>query len=54
MASMVGVLALYIILMNYIGYFFSSMLFFILINRIVGFRAWAGNLAVSTEMTVIF
>ena len=54
MASMVGVLALYIILMNYIGYFFSSMLFFILINRIVGFRAWAGNLAVSTAMTVIF
>ena len=54
MASMVGILALYIFLMNYIGYFFSSMVFFVLINRIVGFRAWPGNLAVSVAMAVIF
>jgi len=54
MVCMVGVLALYIILMNYIGYFFSSMFFFILINRIVGFRAWPGNFAVSMAMTIGF
>ena len=54
MASMVGVLALYIFLLDYIGYFFSSMVFFVLLNKIVGFRAWMSNLAVSIAMTLIF
>ena len=54
MASMVGVLALYIFLLEYIGYFFSSMFFFVLLNRIVGFRGWTSNLAVSIAMTLIF
>jgi len=54
MASMVGVLALYILLMDYIGYFFSSILFFILINKIVGFRAWPRTLAASLAMAVVF
>ena len=54
MASMVGVLALYIFLLDYIGYFLSSMFFFILLNKIVGFRAWMSNLAVSMAMTLIF
>jgi putative tricarboxylic transport membrane protein len=53
-ASMVGVLALYIFLLDYIGYFFSSMVFFVLLNKIVGFRAWMSNLAVSIAMTLIF
>jgi len=54
MGSMVGVLAAYIFLLNYLGYFFSSLLFFILINPIVGFQTWRSNLPVSLTMPVIF
>ena len=54
MASMVGVLAAYIILLNYLGYFISSLLFFILINRIVGFQTWRTLLPASLAMAVFF
>ncbi len=54
MASMVGALALYIFLLDYIGYFFSSILFFILIKKIVGIRSWLRNLAAGMAMAIIF
>jgi putative tricarboxylic transport membrane protein len=54
MVSMVGVLAAYILLLDFLGYFVSSLLFFILINRIVGFQTWRSNLPVSLAMAVVF
>jgi hypothetical protein len=54
MASMVGVLAAYILLLDFLGYFISSLLFFILINRIVGFQTWRSNLPVSLAMAIVF
>ena len=54
MASMVSVLAAYILLLDFLGYFISSLLFFILINRIVGFQTWRSNLPVSLAMAIVF
>lgn len=52
MISMVLVMVVYIFLMDFIGYLLASLVFFFLINRIVGFRSWLTNLGVTILMTV--
>ena len=54
MISMILVMVIYIFLINLIGYLFASAIFFVLINRVVGFRSWLTNLASTTIMTVSY
>jgi putative tricarboxylic transport membrane protein len=54
MISMILVMVIYIFLINLIGYLFASVVFFFLINRVVGFRSWLTNLASTTIMTVSY
>ena len=54
MISMVVVMIAYIVLMDFVGYLFASVIFFLLINRIVGFRSWLSNLGVTALMTAAF
>jgi putative tricarboxylic transport membrane protein len=51
MASMLIVLIMYVFLINIIGYFFASVVFFALIFRIAGFRSWPaiGGLSLGTS-----
>jgi putative tricarboxylic transport membrane protein len=54
MVSIIGVLGLYALLINWTGYLLASAVFFILINRVVGFRSWTSNMAVSAVMTACY
>jgi len=54
MISMVIVMIAYILLMDFVGYLVASVIFFLLVNRIVGFRSWLGNLGVTALMTAAF
>ncbi|MEW6672548.1 MAG: tripartite tricarboxylate transporter TctB family protein [Thermodesulfobacteriota bacterium] len=52
--SMVSVLIIYIILMYLTGYLFSTFVFFLMINRIAGFRSWLSIAGVTVLMTAAF
>ncbi len=54
MMSMVCILAGYIVLIELIGYLFSTFVFFLLIHRIVGFKTWIINVVVSIGVTLSF
>lgn len=54
MISMVVVMIAYILLMDLVGYLLASVVFFLLINRIVGFRSWLSNMGISVLMTAVF
>lgn len=54
MVNMVVIMAVYIFLMSLIGYLFASMVFFFLINRVVGFRSWLINGVASIGMAISF
>ena len=54
MMSIFAIMALYALLINWIGYLLASAVFFVLINRVVGFRSWRSNLAASAVMTVCY
>lgn len=54
MISMIAVMIAYLILMSLTGYLFASFVFFLLINRIAGFRSWLTNLGVTVLMTACF
>ena len=54
MIAMIAVMIAYLILMSLTGYLFSSFVFFLLINRIAGFRSWFTNLGVTVLMTACF
>ena len=54
MFGMIAVMAAYILLMDVAGYLLSTAVFFLLINRIAGFRSWLVNLGVSALMTAAF
>jgi putative tricarboxylic transport membrane protein len=51
MISVIFAMVVYIFLMDLIGYLLASVVFFLLINRIVGFRSWLTNLGVTILMT---
>jgi putative tricarboxylic transport membrane protein len=54
MLGMVVVMIAYIVLMDVAGYLLSTAVFFLLINRIAGFRSWLVNAGVSALMTAAF
>jgi putative tricarboxylic transport membrane protein len=54
MINMVCILAGYILLIDFIGYLLSTMIFFVLIHRIVGFKSWRVNVIVSMGVTLSF
>jgi hypothetical protein len=54
MISIILVIVIYIFLIYLIGYLFGSVIFFILLNRIVGYRRWLTNLASATIMTASY
>jgi len=54
MLSTIVVMVIYILLIHLIGYLFASAIFFVLINRVVGFRSWLTNLVATTIMTVSY
>lgn len=54
MISMIVVMVAYIFLMSLTGYLFASFVFFLLINRIAGFRSWLTHLGVTVLMTASF
>lgn len=49
--SMIAILVVYIILMNIIGYLFSTLLFFLLIFRIAGYSSWPVIVPMSIGIT---
>jgi hypothetical protein len=54
MIAMIAVMIAYLVLMPLTGYLFSSFVFFLLINRIAGFRSWFTDLGVTVLMTACF
>jgi putative tricarboxylic transport membrane protein len=54
MIGMVVVMIAYILLMDLVGYLLATVVFFFLINRIVGFRSWLANMGVTALMTAAF
>jgi putative tricarboxylic transport membrane protein len=54
MVSIIAIMALYALLINWIGYLLASAVFFLLINRVVGFRSWRSNVAASAVMTACY
>jgi hypothetical protein len=54
MVSIIAIMALYALLINWIGYLLASAAFFLLINRVVGFRSWVSYIAASAVMTVCY
>jgi putative tricarboxylic transport membrane protein len=54
MISMIVAMIAYLVLMDFVGYFLASVIFFLLINMIVGFRSWLSNVGVTALMTAAF
>jgi putative tricarboxylic transport membrane protein len=54
MVGMIVVMIAYILLMDLVGYLLATVVFFLLINRIVGFRSWLTNLGITALMTATF
>lgn len=54
MISMIAVLAAYLILMSLAGYLIATFVFFLLINRIAGYRSWFANVGATVLMTGCF
>lgn len=54
MISMIGAMVIYILLINLLGYLFSSVVFFFLLNRVAGFRSWFNNLTATIIMTISY
>jgi len=52
--SMIVLMIAYIFLMQLTGYLFASLVFFFVINRIVGFRSWLTSIGVTVLMTASF
>jgi hypothetical protein len=51
---MIACLAFYVILLNLIGLFLSSLVFFILILKISGFKSWRNSIIAGFTITVCF
>lgn len=49
--SMMGVLAIYIFLINIIGYLLASLVFFLLVFKVVGIKSWRTNFFLTLFLT---
>jgi putative tricarboxylic transport membrane protein len=54
MIGMIAAMVIYIFLIGLIGYLLASAIFFLLINRVMGYRSWLTNLAATAIMTVSY
>jgi hypothetical protein len=54
MLSMIVIMAVYIALIDLVGYFFASIPFFLMINKVAGLRSWLTVVIVSLAMTISF
>lgn len=54
MISMIVIMIIYIFLVDLVGYFFASAIFFFLINRVVGSWSWLTNLVITIGMTISY
>ncbi len=54
MIGMIVVMIAYILLLDLVGYLLATVAFFLLINRVVGFRTWLANLGATALMTAAF
>jgi hypothetical protein len=54
MITMIVIIMAYLILMSLIGYLFATFVFFLLINKIAGFRSWATSIGAAVLMTACF
>jgi hypothetical protein len=54
MVSIIAIMAIYALLISWIGYLFASAVFFLLINRAVGVRSWVVNLASTAILTASY
>lgn len=54
MISLIVILAVYCFLMNIIGYLLASIIFFISVFRVVGFRSWLYILGLSVGISVSY
>lgn len=52
--GMITAMVIYILLIKISGYFFASLVFFIVINRITGFKSWLINVIVSIGVAISF
>lgn len=52
--SMVGLMALYVLLIPIIGYLPASLTFFLTIHRVFGFRSWLINIFLSVGISISF
>lgn len=50
--SIILVLIIYIVLLYLIGYLWSTLIFFILMHRVMGFKSWILNIVVSAVITL--
>lgn len=54
MINMIAVFAIYILLISFIGYFLASIIFFLLIFRVVGIKSWSITILLTLLITVCF
>ena len=52
--STVLVLALYIALIDIVGYVWSTPIFFVLILRVFGFKSWVSTVVLSLAMSIVY
>jgi len=52
--SSIGVLALYILLVDFVGYFAATLLFFFLELKVAGIKSWRTNVMLTLILTVIY
>jgi putative tricarboxylic transport membrane protein len=53
-AIIVGDMALYIYLIPLLGFLLASLVFLIIINRVVGFKPWLLNISISIGMSIAY
>jgi putative tricarboxylic transport membrane protein len=54
MVVMFATLGMYITLIHFVGYLSATLVFFLLMNRVVGFRSWWANGSMSLAVSMAF
>ena len=54
MIAMFAILGMYITLIHFVGYLSATLVFFLLMNRVVGFRSWWMNGGMSLGVSLAF
>jgi hypothetical protein len=54
MFSIIAILALYALLIGWVGYSIACLVFFLLVNKVLGVKSWVVNIAASLLLTVCY